>query len=90
MKIPYKHYVISTKEIHGAMRGMAVAGPFDTHKEADAWVSALTPEQHKEYPICQLSVGPADLGPQWPINLALWKKGMQYEQRRTCRVDRTA
>jgi hypothetical protein len=61
------------KQIAGTWSGMTVAGPFDTRDLADAWVSALTPEQHTEYPCCQLSVGPDDLGPKWPKNLEAWK-----------------
>lgn len=69
-----KHYVSCWKPVgppEGS--GMAVAGPFNSKEDAENWISALTPEQHKEYPCCQLAVGPDDLGPDWAENLRKWK-----------------
>lgn len=67
-----KWYVVDYKRQNsGEYLGMAVAGPFDTREQADAWHTEHLSEVH----LGVLALGVDDLGPDWPRNLELWKAG---------------
>lgn len=67
-----KWYVSDLKEQKsGECRVMAIAGPFDTREQADAWHT----EHISEVRCGTLSQGIDDLGPDWKKNIELWKAG---------------
>lgn len=58
-----KHYVVEYRtQNNGEYVGMAIAGPFDTRDEADAWVGTYGNGN------MFLTCGPDDLGPDWESN----------------------
>lgn len=52
----------------GRLEGMAIAGPFETRNESDLAHTQLGLDG-------ALTIGPDDLGPDWPTNIELWRKG---------------
>ena len=67
-----KWYVSDLKhQKSGEYLAMAIAGPFGTREQADAWHT-----EHVSGVCCgELSLGPDDLGPDWKKNIELWKAG---------------